>query len=59
MDKLAINLHRSDELILERSREIGLVLVIRGDDRGQPLMDAVDAVLDAGVAQASDDNESE
>jgi len=45
--KLTVELHKPDRVILVKAREIGEALRAMNQERGTPLIEAVDAILKA------------
>lgn len=43
---LTVELHKPDLVVLQKARDIGAGLVAMQQETGQPLFDAVDAILD-------------
>jgi hypothetical protein len=55
--KLTVQLHRPDEAVLRRARELGEAFSAMNQDTGKPLVDAVDAILETPVAAKQDEEE--
>ena len=53
--KLTVELHKPDESILRRARELGEALTAMNQDTGKPLVEAVDAILGPSVAEQEDE----
>ena len=44
--KLTVELHKPDEAVLRRARELGEAFTAMNQDTGKPLIEAVDAILE-------------
>ena len=50
-NRLLVELHKPDEAMLRRARELGEALTAMNQDTGKPLVDAVDEILKPPATQ--------
>ena len=53
--RLTVELHKPDETLLRKARELGEALTAMNQDTGKPLVEAVDAILGPSVAKQDEE----
>ena len=54
-NRLTVELHKPDETLLRKARELGEALTAMNQDTGKLLVDAVDAILGPSVAKQDEE----
>ena len=54
-NRLTVELHKPDETLLRKARELGEALTAMNQDTGKPLVEAVDAILGPSVAKQDEE----